>query len=136
MLTKVLYCHANVVCKRITIMLANGCLMNHVEGHEFPRWDLSFIITGDISLGLLMKYDCKITWSCRIKSIWNIGLIHCSIYFGIKKYKILIYIRVTKSMLCDQYRYEDKWVIVHMNIIMKRFRQIDIFVTWVTMMYC
>jgi len=26
---------------------------------------------------------------------------------------------VTKSMLCDQYRYEDKGLIVHMNIIME-----------------
>jgi len=34
--------------------------MNHVEVHECPRWDLSLLITGDISLGLLMKYDCKI----------------------------------------------------------------------------
>jgi len=32
-------------------------------------------ITRDISVGLLMKYDCKITWPCWIKSIWDIGLI-------------------------------------------------------------
>ena len=42
-------CHNNVVCKRITITLVNGYLMKHAEGHECPRWDLSLLITGDIS---------------------------------------------------------------------------------------
>ena len=61
--------------------------MNHAEGHECPRWDLSLIITGDISLGLLMKYDYKVAWPCRTKTIWDIRLIRYSVYFGIKKYK-------------------------------------------------
>ena len=124
MWTQVLYCHSNVVCKRITITLTNGYLMNRVEGHECPRWDLPLLITEDISLGLLMKYDCKIAWSCRTKSIWDIELIRYSVYFKIKKYKYWSMKGVTKSMPCDLYRYEDKWVIAHMNIIMKRFRQI------------
>jgi len=61
-------------------------------------------ITRDVSLGLLVKYDCKIVWLCRTKSIWDIRLIRYSLYFGIKKYKYLSIQRVTKSMPCDQYR--------------------------------
>jgi len=34
-----------------------------------------------------MKYDSKIANPCRIKSIWDIGLVRYSVYFGIKKYK-------------------------------------------------
>jgi len=65
MLTQVFYCRSNIVCKG----LANEYVMNHIEGHECPKWDLSLLITGDISLGLLMKYDCKVAWPCRTKSI-------------------------------------------------------------------
>jgi len=46
----------------------------------------SFII-GNISLGILVKYDCKFVWPCRIKSIWDIRLIRHSIYLRIKRYK-------------------------------------------------
>jgi len=49
--------------------LVNGYLMNHAEGHECLRCDLSLLIIEDISLGFLMKYDGKVAWSCRTKSI-------------------------------------------------------------------
>ena len=44
-------------------------------------------ITEEISLSLLMKYDRKIVWSFRIKSIWDIGLIPYPVYFGTRKSK-------------------------------------------------
>jgi len=142
MWTQVLYYHSNIVCKRITITFVNGYLTNHVEGHECPRWDLSLLITWDISLGLLMKYDCKIAWPYRIKSIWDIGLIRYSIYFVIMKYKywsiqgwqnlclviniyiyIYIYIWGQRSN-CAHEHYHGKCFV----------RSLDIHVTWVAVM--
>jgi len=72
-------------------MLANGYLMNHDEGHECLRWDLSLLITRDVSLGLLMKYDYKVAWSCQTKSIWDIGLIRYSVYLGSRNINIDLY---------------------------------------------
>jgi len=44
---------------------------------------------------------------------------------------------VTKSMSYVQYIYEEKRLIVHMNIIIKNvIRSLDIFVTWITLMCC
>jgi len=93
------------------IMLRNMSVLDEI---------FSSCITGDVSLGLLMKYDCKVACQCLIKQIWDIRRIHYSVYFGIKKYKYWAICKGAQYMLCLQYRSEGKSVIIHMNIIMEK----------------
>lgn len=100
-------------------MLANGYLRNHVERHECFRWDLSLLITVDISLGLLMKYDCKV--SCHVEPsqyeildllviqyISGSRNIKIDLYKGDKIYALWsIYIRVQRSNCTHEYYHKN-----------------------------
>jgi len=41
--SRVFYHHSNVVCNRMPIKLVDGYSKNHVEGHEWPGWNLPLL---------------------------------------------------------------------------------------------
>ena len=93
-------------------------------------------IAGVISVGLLIEYDCKMHGHAEI-SQYEILSLFVTKSTWVSRNIILNYTRVTHTMLCVQYRYKGKRIIIHMIIFMEMLRHnTDILVTWVAVMCC
>ena len=68
-------------------------------------------------MGPLIEYDCKMHGRAQISRYEILGLFVVIKYTRGSRNIILDYTRVTHFMLCVQYRYKGKRVILHMIII-------------------